>query len=64
MFDKTKVKYIKIMHNQDIGVGIFLFPKGKKSLIHDHPDAMVITKIFTGQLKIRRYQPAESFEAH
>lgn len=40
------------MHEAELGIGIFLFPKEKQSLIHDHPGAVVITKILEGAMRI------------
>jgi len=53
------LKYLKIIDEENLGMGIFFFPHGKGFHTHDHPGMMVATKILDGTLLSHSYEPLD-----
>jgi hypothetical protein len=51
-FSPHRTKYLSVLNEGTLGIGIFLFHKGARTGIHDHPKTLVLTKVLEGKLKI------------
>jgi len=53
------LKYLKILDEENLGMGVFFFPDGKGFHAHDHPNMFVATKILDGTLLSHSYNPLD-----
>lgn len=53
------LRYMKVLFEQYIGIGVFFLAKGKGFPIHDHPGLMVASKVLDGKISCHSYNPVD-----